>query len=416
MVKFGDTTLPHVLTIKQQDSTILQEIPLPYRRTAYRKWLGGKGLMFNIGGYMKPTDDITPSILRSLADGVPRALDLESTELVRLESAQRYQTGPPVVWTNNTAEAKTPGGTPFTLLGATSDYYYFGHAEKWNQISFDLQALGIYADAIWEYSQGNGAWGVLDLDTLHDDFLGSSLDTTKWVPDGSPTVAGGYLILNSATGDSVISVSALQPFYQSIMSIKPNEVTDHYFIFPVYIDDNNFIWLHFYSNGHLYFKSSKGGIGSEVDVGAYDTSKHDYRVTWTPTSVNLFCDESLLYTFTEVSYIPTAAAKFKMTPITGQFSVDYVKYQDIDGTLIFTQDGSLPFAAPTDWAIDVVNAITNKFWLRCKASSVTTPATVNEIWLQQIYNCLMLDPQFTESAEAYNRIDYSLTFAQQENP
>jgi hypothetical protein len=93
----------------------------------------------------------------------------------------------------------------------------------------------------------------------------------------------------------------------------------------------------------------------------------------------------------------------------GQFEVLDVTYTILPWPWLGIEGSKLRYGRP-------VNAITNKFWFRCKASSVTTPATVNEIWLQQIYNCLMLDPQFTLNAENYKRTDYSLSFAQQENP
>jgi len=416
MVKFGDTTLPHVLTIKQQDSTILQEIPLPYRRTAYRKWLGGKGLMFNIGGYMKPTDDITPSILRSLADGVPRALDLESTELVRLESAQRYQTGPPVVWTDNTAEAKTPGGTPFTLLGATSDYYYFGHAEKWNQISFDLDTLGVYGVTLWEYSRGNGQWATLNIENLIDHFPGSELDDTIWNQTRGPaiTVADSIATLNASSDEIDVNTYGTYPpgYRTTIIRAKMNETTENHFIYPVWFDDNNNIRLSFESNGNCYFE----GAGA----GSYDTSWHTYVIVWMPTKLLLYRDGLLIATYNDpnMTYIPqggNAGVKLQVY-LNGRMDIDYVYGSLNDPTRFFSQDGSITLTPPSDWAIDTVNAITNKFWLRCSVPAVTTAATVNEIWLQQIYNCLMLDPQFTLNAENYKRTDYSLSFAQQENP
>jgi hypothetical protein len=82
----------------------------------------------------------------------------------------------------------------------------------------------------------------------------------------------------------------------------------------------------------------------------------------------------------------------------------------------FAQSGLFSFIPPTDWKQDTVNSVANKFWLRVSVASVTTAATVKQILMNQVYNCIMLDPQFTESAQEYNRTDYSLTFAQQENP
>ena len=61
------------------------------------------------------------------------------------------------------AEAGSPGRTRFTLLGAASDYFYFGHRERFNTLYFDLHTLGDYGARTWEYSKGNGFWGTLIL-------------------------------------------------------------------------------------------------------------------------------------------------------------------------------------------------------------------------------------------------------------
>jgi hypothetical protein len=51
-----------------------------------------------------------------------------------------------------------------------------------------------------------------------------------------------------------------------------------------------------------------------------------------------------------------------------------------------------------------------------KAASVTTAATVNQIQINTVFNCIMVDPGFDRKAENYNRIPYSAVFLQQENP
>jgi hypothetical protein len=76
----------------------------------------------------------------------------------------------------------------------------------------------------------------------------------------------------------------------------------------------------------------------------------------------------------------------------------------------------LAFTPPSDWKQDTVNSVANKFWVRVRVASVAVAATVNQITIINVFNYLMLDPQFTEAAEEFNRIDYSCVFVQQENP
>ncbi|RLG81402.1 MAG: hypothetical protein DRO40_09735, partial [Thermoprotei archaeon] len=56
---------------------------------------------------------------------------------------------------DNTAEAGTSGGTQFEFLADTSDYYYFGHASKFDGMEFDLQTDGDYGALTWEYWNGS---------------------------------------------------------------------------------------------------------------------------------------------------------------------------------------------------------------------------------------------------------------------
>ena len=250
MVKFGTYLLPRVLDRSVGYPQQQQQLPFPGRAVAYRRRIGGLGARIALAGEIRPASQLIRDQIAALADGIARILDLEDSDLTVLEACLRFQTGP--TWTDNTVESQSPAGTPFTLLGATTDYAYFSHREKCNQLKFDLQTLGSYGARTWEYSKGSATWGTLTIDA--------------------------------------------------------------------------------------------------------------------------------------------------------------------DGTSGFTQDGAVLFTPPSDWKQDTVNAIANKFWIRVKVASVTTVATVNQIQLNLIYLCLLLDPEFPESAKNYNVIDYHCTFQQQENP
>lgn len=249
MVLFGSTTLPAVLAVQRQQPRIKQEIPLPGRSFAYRRDRGGMGAQFVVKGAIRPSSQATRDLIAGLADGVARILDLQEATLTLLESCFRFQSGP--TWTDYTAESQSTLGTPFTLLGAATDYGYFGHREKFNNLTFAFAAVGTYGARTWEYSQGAATWATL-------------------------TVA--------------------------------------------------------------------------------------------------------------------------------------------DGTSGLHTNGAVTFTPPSDWKQDVVNAIANKFWVRVHVASVTTPATVYNIQINNVFLCIMLDPSFDETADDYNEIPYTLTLLQQENP
>lgn len=169
LVKFGILTLPHVLSVDEETTRTEIVKDVPGREFPYRRDRGGMGKRFTLAGEIRKDTDI--ELMRDkiarLADGVARTLDFELTAFVTgaewsaLEKALRYETGP--TWTDNTDEAESPSGTPFTLLGAASDYFYFGHRERFNTLYFDLQTLGIYGARTWEYVKGSGSWGTLSL-------------------------------------------------------------------------------------------------------------------------------------------------------------------------------------------------------------------------------------------------------------
>lgn len=175
MVLFGPTTLPRLLGVQRQQPRIKQEIPLPGRSFAYRRDRGGFGARFTVRGAIRPSSQATRDLLAGLADGTARILDLQEATLTLLESCFRFQTGP--VWTDYTAESQSTLGTPFTLLAATTDYGYFGHREKFNNLTLAFAALGTYGALTWQYSQGAGLWATL---TVTD-------GTSGWNQNGAVT-------------------------------------------------------------------------------------------------------------------------------------------------------------------------------------------------------------------------------------
>jgi hypothetical protein len=247
LVKFGTFTLPSVSTVQESFARLQQQVPLPGNVLSYRRDRGGLGAKFTVNGKIKPADQSIADALIALADGTARILDVEDPSLTVLESCLRWDGGS---WHDDTEESQTADGTPFDLLVASSDYRYFAHREKFNELQFDLTTAGLYGTRIWEYSKGEVSWGTLTIDS--------------------------------------------------------------------------------------------------------------------------------------------------------------------DSTVGFTQDGSVLFTPPDDWALVTIYEIGNKFWVRCSVASVTTPASVNQIQLNNVYRCIMVDPVLSEKSQQYDQIEYSVALLQQE--
>jgi hypothetical protein len=103
---------------------------------------------------------------------------------------------------DNSAEADSLGGTPFTALADTDDILYLGKNTKFKEVYFDLQTLGSYTGLAWEYWNGT-AWSALSVSGA-----GAGLDAdgpVAFTPpvDWAKTTVNGqnlYWIRASATG------------------------------------------------------------------------------------------------------------------------------------------------------------------------------------------------------------------------
>jgi len=61
---------------------------------------------------------------------------------------------------DNSAEADSEGGTPFTALEDADDYLYLGKNTKFKEVYFDLETMGSYTGITWEYWDGS-QWQTL---------------------------------------------------------------------------------------------------------------------------------------------------------------------------------------------------------------------------------------------------------------
>jgi hypothetical protein len=222
MTKFGTLSLPAMQSVNEKHARNRQEVPLPGRAYAYRKDRGGLGAQFSYAGTIYPADESIKNQISALADGTARILDLERTTLALLESCLRYQIGP--TWTDYTAESQSTLGTPFTLLGATSDYGYFGHREKFNNLTFSLTALGTYGALLWETCDGDGTWTTLAVTDgtsgLHQNGAVIFTPPSYWKQDTVNSVANKFWVRVSAasvTTPATIYNIQINPVYLCIM-------------------------------------------------------------------------------------------------------------------------------------------------------------------------------------------------------
>jgi hypothetical protein len=71
-----------------------------------------------------------------------------------LDKCFRYD-GVGAEYVDNSVEADSEGGTPFSALEAASDYLYLGKATRFKEAYFDLAVNGSYTGVAWEYWDGS---------------------------------------------------------------------------------------------------------------------------------------------------------------------------------------------------------------------------------------------------------------------
>jgi hypothetical protein len=60
---------------------------------------------------------------------------------------------------DNSAEADSLGGSPFTAMEDANDILYLGKNTKFKEVYFDLQTNGSYTGIAWEYWDGD-SWAA----------------------------------------------------------------------------------------------------------------------------------------------------------------------------------------------------------------------------------------------------------------
>jgi len=99
----------------------------------------------------------------------------------------KYFPNPPT-WVDDTAEAGTPGGTPFTLLKTNNqDFFYIGCTTKFDMLTFNIVTpCEVSLPLDWEYSTGPSAWTDItaEYDTTHGFYNSGSVVWESGVQTG----------------------------------------------------------------------------------------------------------------------------------------------------------------------------------------------------------------------------------------
>jgi hypothetical protein len=263
--------------------------------------------------------------------------------------------------------------------------------------------LAIYgvalASAKSRYFSG-GAWAAEQNIGLETDASGVLHSPAVVQSNGSdvhmltPWSAGGGLYSKKWIG----SANAWDPSYVSIIG-SPTAMVG--VLVPDMLGDVYCFWLGNPTANHVYYKR-------------WDRS----TATWDPAATDYFTGTNFKDNTLLSGFWNGGCVALLYNEANGASNID-IKFKPLmpgsDGTSGFTQDGDVPFTPPADWKRAVVNIVSDKFWFRVKAASVTTPATVNQIQINTVYLCIMLDPHFEQTAEWYDRQPYAVTFAQKED-
>jgi len=119
-------------------------------------------------------------------------------------------------YVDNSAEADTLGGTPFSAMADANDILYLGKATKFKEVYSDLQVNGSYTGLTWEYWDGD-SWELL---TVSGAGAGLSADgPITFTPPAAwakTTVNGQNLYWIRAKATAVTTAATVNCFRQAL--------------------------------------------------------------------------------------------------------------------------------------------------------------------------------------------------------
>lgn len=160
-------------------------------------YLGGGNLVMVGAGTDTATDQVV-TLVGSLLSSVGRYNISGITARQFLNKVFHYDGS---AYTDNSVEADSLAGTPFTVLTDANDMLYLGKATKFQEVYFDFATPGVYGDVVVKYWDGS-AWTIVSVtgaaDKLDADGKMSWTIPSDWAKN---TVNGynGYFLQISAT-------------------------------------------------------------------------------------------------------------------------------------------------------------------------------------------------------------------------
>lgn len=287
-----------------------------------------------------------------------------------LSAAYRFQS--PSTWTDDTA-LSVSGGTPYVMLGASTDFFYFGAPLPFSSLQIVLSTLGSVGTVKWEYSQGNGNWATFTPDiTLMAAFAVSNKPLefqpfNDWHPD----------LVNAATYYWVrvsVASAATPPQGQAIvitqqqMPFDPSAALQY--TASAYVDDTTLA----------------GTAGNTTNFPILAATA-DYFYVGLPTP------------FAAIAWLMKTAGNYGV--MTWQYSQGGGAWATLtitaDGSTGFTTSGVTTFTPPGDWATDSVSTYAGLYWVRVATATYTTTA--------QYYQITCLVPSYASTTSEDAAID-----------
>jgi Concanavalin A-like lectin/glucanases superfamily len=467
MVVFSGLTLPHVTTIKQQKTRNFYELPIPNRAFDYRKDLGGQGDTFTIDGWLQSADATARSQISALV-GTTGILDLQEPTYQPFNSVLYYTTARPHTVTVNGPTIDNGQSPPFgtgagKFVAASSQYLSIPAASDFNfgagnfTIDFDFKLNSIPANGIYYYIMNQGTsytapWQGLALymnssgnmtlfyqcqvDSTHlincqYGALPPFLSTGVWYHLAQVRNGNNFTMYLNGSSVATVSSSLAEPTNNNSLLIGGQAGSSWFngWLKEFRVSKGIARWMgNFTPPTAAYTPDVYTGLLLHMESDFTDASLAYNDVTAAAqTGGSPF---GVLLNTTDFMYFGSRQRWNLMQFILSQFG-SYSgltwKYSQgggswnalsgyTDGTNGLSQNGSLTFTPPSDWAVDTLNGVANMFWLRVATSSITTAARLNQLSLSPCYNCLLLNPLYTLDPNVWDYATYELTFHQIENP
>jgi len=308
-----------------------------------------------------------------------------SVSLSAFDSVQFYDGSS---YTNNTTEAASEEGTPFTVLAGTDDFTYIGDAATFGKIDFAFSQWGANVTLKVEYSQGSSVWQqlVATTDSLVDNTNNMASDGLvtynvpgDWATDTVNGVTTKYWIRVSTTtapttdpksyyltpGDSAYSLLSL-----SNRQMRTEAWAWCYYNNEIYVTIPNTGYSAYEGRQYITSASSSANkqnffVYNHQYTSDYEDSSHAPRST-TPNTETLTGTKTLTVTDARMQFLdPGGAGRKVLLPAeasssgldfmifnTADASEDLTVKEDSDTTTIVTisqNEGGLPACNGTTW-------------------------------------------------------------------